>query len=104
MGILTHSTVAIEMKRKMTSAQKKAKAERQKKYEWVFMNGKQVRIKRPEMIDGMLVDDWIELNADDIWLTQNGMYDMLDARQRKRNETDNYAISVYNNDDPEIPF
>ena len=53
------------------------------------------------MIDGMLVDDWIEQNADDIWLTQNGMYDVLDARQRKRSETDNYAISVYNNDDPE---
>ena len=92
------------MKRKMTPAQKKAKAERQKKYEWVFMNGKQVRIKRPEMIEGMLVDDWIEQNADDIWLTQNGMYDVLDARQRKRDETDNDAISVCNNDDPEIPF
>ena len=92
------------MKRKMTAVQKKAKAERQKNYEWVFMNGKQVRIKRPEMIDGMLVDDWIEQNADDIWLTQNGMYDVLDARQRKRDETDNDAISVYNADDPEIPF
>lgn len=56
------------------------------------------------MIDGMLVDDWTEQNADDTWLTQNGMYDVLDARQRKRDESDNDAINVYNNDDPEIPF
>ena len=79
------------MKRKMTAAQKKAKAERQKKYEWVFMNGKQVRIQRPEMIEGMLLDDWIEQNADDIWLTQNGMYDVLDARQRARDKMDDVA-------------
>lgn len=79
------------MKRKMTAAQKKVKAEQQKKYEWVFMNGKQVRIKRREMIEGMLVDDWIEQNADDISLTQNGMYDVLDARQRARDEMDDIA-------------
>lgn len=92
------------MKMKMTAAQKKAKAERQQKYEWVFMNGKQVRIKRPEMIDGMLVDDWIEQNADDIWLTQNGLYDVLDARRRAQDGTENNAKSVDNNEDPEIPF
>lgn len=92
------------MKRKMTAAQKRAKAERQKKYEWVFMNGKQVRIKRPEMIDGMLVDDWIEQNADDIWLTQNGMYDVLDARQRVQDRTENDTRKFNSNEDREIPF
>lgn len=92
------------MKRKMTAAQKRAKAERQKKYEWVFMNGKQVRIKRPEMINGMLVDDWIEQNADDIWLTQNGMYDVLDARQRVQDRTENDTKKFYSNEDREIPF
>ena len=61
-------------------------------------------IKRSEIIYGMLVDDWIEQNADDIWLIQYGMYHVLDARQRKRDETDNDVISVYNNDDPEIPI
>lgn len=44
-------------KKKLTPAQKrakkKAKAERQKKYMWVLMNGKQVRVKRPETIDGV---------------------------------------------------
>ena len=46
-----------KVKRKLTPAQKrarkKAKAERQKKYMWVFMNGKQVRVERPVTIDGL---------------------------------------------------
>jgi hypothetical protein len=70
------------MKSKLTPAQKrvkkKAKAERQKKYQWVFMNGKQVRIKRPPTIDGMVVDEFIQNNADPIWLHQNGLWEYMD--------------------------
>ncbi|MFT5702451.1 MAG: hypothetical protein ACI8ZB_005371 [Desulforhopalus sp.] len=69
-----------KVKKKLTVAQKKAKAERQKKYMWVFMNGKQVRVKRPEMIDGIPKDEWIEQNASPIWLHQNEMWDVLHAR------------------------
>jgi len=67
-----------KVKKKLTAAQKrarkKAKAERQKKYMWVFMNGKQVRIKRPPTIDGMDVDEYIQNNSDPIWLHQNEMW------------------------------
>ena len=67
-----------KVKKKLTAAQrrarKKAKAERQKKYEWVFMNGKQVRVKRSPTIDGMDVDEYIQKNADPIWLHQNEMW------------------------------
>ena len=70
-----------KIKKKLTAAQKlakkKAKAERQKKYMWVFMNGKQVKIKRPPTIDGMDVDEFIQRNADPIWLHQNGMWDCI---------------------------
>ena len=56
-----------------------AKAERQKKYMWVFMNGKQVRIKRPPTIDGIEVDEFIQQNAGPMWLHQNGMWeDIID--------------------------
>jgi hypothetical protein len=59
-----------KVKKKLTPAQKRAKkaakAERQRKYQWVFMNGKQVRIKRPPTVDGMPVDQFIEENADPI--------------------------------------
>ena len=73
--------------KKLTSAQKrarkKAKAERQKKYMWVFMNGKQVRVKRPQMIDGMTIDEFIRQNADPIWLHQNEIWEYI-----KHNEND----------------
>ncbi|MCD4750395.1 MAG: hypothetical protein K8R59_13570 [Thermoanaerobaculales bacterium] len=67
--------------KKMTTAQKRArkiaKAERQKKYMWVFMNGKQVRVKRPPTIDGMSVDEFIRHNADPIWLHQNELWEYM---------------------------
>lgn len=67
--------------KKLTPAQKRAKkaakAERQKKYQWVFMNGKQVRIKRPPTVDGIPLDQFIEENADPIWLHQNEMWELM---------------------------
>ena len=70
-------------KKKLTAAQKrakkKAKQERQKKYMWVFMNGRQVRINRPPTIDGMDPDDFIRENADPIWLHQNEMWEYIDS-------------------------
>lgn len=70
-------------KKKLTAAQKrarkKAKQERQRKYMWIFMNGKQVRINRPPTIDGMDPDDFIRQNADPIWLYQNEMWEYIDS-------------------------
>ena len=79
-----------KIKKKLTAAQKKAKREtkleRQKKYMWVFMNGKQVRVKRPPTIDGIPQDEWIEKNADSIWLHQNEMWEVLHAREVQEND------------------
>lgn len=70
-----------KVKKKLTTAQKragkKAKEERQKKSMWVFMNGKQVRVKRPPTIDGMLVDEYVEQNGDPIWFHQNEMWEYI---------------------------
>lgn len=70
-----------KVKKTLTAAQKRAKkrakAERQKKYMWVFRNGKQVRIKRPPTIEGMSVDEFIQNNADPIWLHQNEMWEYI---------------------------
>jgi len=72
-----------KIKKKLTAAQKatkkKAKAERQKKYMWVFMNGKQVRVKRPPTINGMDVDEFVQNNADSIWLHQNEKWEYIKA-------------------------
>ena len=72
-----------KQKKKLTPAQKKAKKERQKKYMTVFMNGKQVRVKRPEIIDGMDVDEFIRRNADPVWLHQNEMWEYMDQSEEK---------------------
>ncbi len=70
-----------KVKKKLTPlqkrARKKAKAERQKKYMWIFRNGKQVRIKRLPTIDGMDVNEFIQHNADPIWLHQNEMWEYI---------------------------
>jgi hypothetical protein len=92
-----------KVKKTLTAAQKKArkkaKAERQQKYMWVFMNGKQVRVKRPETVEGMDVDEFIRRNADPIWLHQNEMWEYMD-------QEDGYEVSdmVDESSDDEFPF
>ena len=67
-----------KIKKKPTKAQKLAKAERQKKYMWIFINGKQVRVKRPQLIDGIDADEYILQNADPIYLHQNEMWEDIE--------------------------
>jgi len=77
-------------KKKLSSAQKRvtkvARAEGRKKYQWVFINGKQVRRKRPPTIDGMNVDEFILLNADPIWLQQNEMWEYIEVEDDKESQ------------------
>lgn len=74
-----------KLKKKLSTehkrVKKEAKAERQKKYMWVLMNGKQVRVKRPPTIDGILQDEWLAENADPITLHQCEMWDVLRAKE-----------------------
>lgn len=64
-------------KRKLTAAEKRAKRQRRKEYETIFVNGKQKRVKRPPTIDGIDVDEFLLRNADPIWLHQNGMWEYM---------------------------
>ena len=59
-------------KKKLTAAQRAAKKQRKKDFMTVFMNGKQVRTRRPPTIEGMDADEFIRRNADPIWLHQHG--------------------------------
>ena len=67
-----------KVKKKLTTAQKQAKAEYQKKYMWIFISGKQVRVKRPQLIDGIDADEYISQNADPICLHQNEMWEYIE--------------------------
>jgi hypothetical protein len=60
------------------AARREAKLDRQEKYETVFMSGKQVRVKRPQLIEGIEVDEFISQNADPLWLHQNEMWEKID--------------------------
>jgi len=64
-------------KRKLTTAEKVKKKQRQKEYMTIFINGKQKRVKRPPTIDGMDIDKFIRRNADPIWLHQNEMWEYM---------------------------
>lgn len=96
-----------KVKKKLTPAQKRAKkaakAERQKKYQWVFMNGKQVRIKRPRTVDGIPVDQFIEENADPIWLHQNELWELMPVEDSIF-EPDPATESETTEDENGIPF
>lgn len=65
-----------KVKRKLTPAQKLEKA----KFMTIFINGKQKRVRRPVLIDGLTVDEFYLRNADPITLHQDGRWEcMADA-------------------------
>ena len=96
-----------KVKKKLTPSQKRAKkaakAERQKKYQVVFMNGKQVRIKRPPAVDGVPVDQFIEENADPLWLHQNEMWELMPVEDAPF-DTEPSTESDAPEDEDVIPF
>lgn len=68
-------------KRKLTASEKREKERLRREYMTIFVRGKQKRVKRPETIDGMDVDEFIRRNADPIWLHQNEMWEYLEPPQ-----------------------
>ena len=59
------------------------------------MNGKQVRVRRPPIIDGVPVDEFIIRNADPTWLHQYEMWDYIDQNGNKEHTFPDYG---------EVPF
>jgi uncharacterized protein YnzC (UPF0291/DUF896 family) len=70
-----------KQKRQLTAAEKAEKRRRRKEYITIFINGKQKRVKRPPTIDGIDVDEFIQRNADPIWLHQHEMWECMDDFQ-----------------------
>lgn len=64
-------------KKMLTTAQRAATKQRKKDFMIVFMNGKQIRVRRPSTIDGMDAEEFIRQNADPIWLHQHGYCEIL---------------------------
>lgn len=70
-------------KRKKTVAEEQAKRERKKKYRTIFINGKQKRVLREPLIDGLPVDEFIARNGDPIWLQQNGLWELMPVEEEQ---------------------
>jgi hypothetical protein len=66
-----------KQKRKLTPAEKAEKKRRKAEYMTIFVGGKQKRVKRPPMIEGMTEDEFIRANADPVWLHQHEMWEEL---------------------------
>ena len=66
-----------KQKRKLSRAEKPEKARRNAEFVTVFVNGKQKRVRREPLIDGMDLDEFIRRNADNIWLHQNEMWELM---------------------------
>ena len=75
-----------KQKRKRTPAEKAQKKKRQLEYMTIFINGKQKRVKRPPTIDGIDLDDFLQSNADPIWLHQNEMWEDMDSEGPEVND------------------
>lgn len=66
-----------KQKRKRTAAEKRTRRERKRKTMIIFINGKQKRVPRPQMIGGLPVDEFIARNADPIWLHANELWELM---------------------------
>ena len=91
-------------KKKLTSAQRAAKKQRKKDFMTVFMNGKQVRVRRPPTIDGMAADEFIRHKADPIGLKQHGSWGIIHEREISEAQGDADLPKDPDQNAPDIPF
>ena len=87
------------LSKKFKNARRERKIEKRKKYEFIFIDGKQVKVKKEPEIDGIPVDDFIKANADPIWLHQNKLWNLIETEQ-------NIKIEDHKNEEEQsgIPF
>ena len=65
-------------KKKLTSAQKAEKRRRKAEFETIFVGGKQNRVRRRPLVEGLDPDEFIRRNDDPIWLHQHGIWEELE--------------------------
>jgi hypothetical protein len=62
---------------KLTAAERAAKRRNRTMYEFVFVRGKQVRVRREPTSDGLALDEFLRRNADPGWLQQNEQWELM---------------------------
>ncbi|MFA6960869.1 MAG: hypothetical protein WC205_08980 [Opitutaceae bacterium] len=77
-----------KQKKPLTAAQRREKKLRKAEFMTVFVGGKQKRIRRPPMIEGLPADEFVRRNADPVWLYQHGYWELIDAEPETPEEID----------------
>lgn len=67
------------MKRNRAEAKERARRDSKQKLMTIFVNGKQRRVPRPPLIDGLPVEEFIARNADPFWLHKNELWELMAA-------------------------
>ena len=65
-------------KKKLTPEQKAEKRRRKAEFETIFVGGKQKRVRRRPLVEGLDPDEFIRQNADPIWLHQHGLWEYME--------------------------
>ena len=90
-------------KRKLSAREKAEKKRRNKEFMFIFINGKQKRVRCPPTIDGLDVDEFIRRNADPTWLHQNEMWEYMEPSSGMRQgEQPTTLASVLGDDSSEV--
>lgn len=93
-------------KRKLTPEEKHRKEERKAAFMTIFINGRQKRVRRPRLIDGMSVDEFLvrgeettfmARNAEPLWLHQHELWELYETPETPRKDAHGQATE-------EIPF
>ena len=93
-------------KRKLTAAEKAEKKRRREEFTTIFINGKQKRVKRPLLIEGMPADEFIRRNAGPIFLHKNKMWEYMELPVEGDKQIDPAPqwLEKWAEFDEEIPF
>lgn len=69
----------------------------------VFVNGRQKRVRRPPLVDGIPVDDFITRNVDPLWLHQNEMWEIMPLDGDTEAASDALCLSPTRDSKPAAP-
>jgi hypothetical protein len=72
-----------KQKRKLTADETRARRERKKTTMLIFINGKQKRVPRRQLIEGLPADEFMARNADPIRLHQNELWEYMPSEEER---------------------
>ncbi len=70
-------------KNPLTPEQRRARKRRKAEYQTVFINGKQKRVRREPVVEGLPVDEFLRRHADPVLLHRLGRWERIEQPEQK---------------------